>query len=107
MTKYFRITGYCPEENFCFIIDSNGMFEKLWQFSSFVLQKKLIVLEVSNDEKFLDVNINKVKEDKDHMMLQITATGMPEYINYIINNVTYKAIKVADKIYIPNKEQII
>ena len=22
--NYFRITGYCPENDFCFIIDSNG-----------------------------------------------------------------------------------
>lgn len=28
MTNYFRITGYCPENDFCFIIDCNGMFEK-------------------------------------------------------------------------------
>lgn len=35
MNNYFRITGYWPESDICFIIDSNGMFEKLWQFSSF------------------------------------------------------------------------
>ena len=27
---YFRITGYCPEHDFCFILDSNGKYEKLW-----------------------------------------------------------------------------
>ena len=37
MTNYFRITGYYPEQDFCFIIDSNGMFEKLWQFSSYLI----------------------------------------------------------------------
>ena len=58
--NYFRITGYCPENDFCFIIDSNGIFEKLWQFSSFLIQKGLQVLEVSKEEQMLDVNIDKV-----------------------------------------------
>ena len=43
-TKYFRITGYHPSDNYCFIMDSNGMFEKMWQFSSFLIQKGLKVL---------------------------------------------------------------
>lgn len=32
--KYYRITAYNKEENFSCILESNGMFEKLWQFSS-------------------------------------------------------------------------
>ena len=26
--NYFRITAYYPEDNFSFIVDSNGKFEK-------------------------------------------------------------------------------
>ena len=37
MENYFRITGYDEKDDFCFIIDSNGMFEKLWQFSAFLV----------------------------------------------------------------------
>jgi hypothetical protein len=107
MTNYFRITAYYPEDNFCFIVDSNGMFEKMWQFSSFLIQKGMKVLEVSSDEKFLDINITKAEPDTEHILLRANADGKPEEITQTINGITYEAIKVADKIYIPNKEQIV
>jgi len=106
MSNYYRITGYCPENDFSFIIDCNGMFERMWQFSSMLIQKGLKVIEVSNDEKFIDVNIEKAEPDKDHLILRATADGKPEYITQTVNGVNYKAIKVADKIYIPNIERI-
>ncbi len=102
MTNYFRITGYCPENDFCFIIDSNGMFEKKWQFSSFLIQKGLKVLEISDAETFIDININKTEEDKERIFLRANADGKPQYIEHEINGVNYKAVKVADKMYIPN-----
>lgn len=105
MTNYFRITGYCPENDFCFIMDCYGMFEKKWQFSSMLIQKRLKVLEISDDETFLDVNITKVKEDKEFVFLRATADGKPKYIEQIISGITYKAVQVADKIYIPDRTQ--
>jgi len=102
MSNYYRITGYCPENDFSFIIDCNGMFEKMWQFSSYLIQKGLKVLEVSNDEKFIDVNMGKAEQDHDHLILRATADGKPEYITQTINGINYKAIKVAEKIYIAN-----
>lgn len=63
MNDYYRITGYCEQEDFSFILDCYGMFEKLWQFSSFLVQKGLKVLEVSNSDKFLDSNIPRAPEN--------------------------------------------
>ena len=103
--NYYRITGYCPENDFCFIVDSNGMFEKLWQFSSLLIQKGLKVLEVSSLEKIIDINIKPSPEDKEHIILRANADGKPEYINQTIDGITYKAVKVGNKIYIPNKEE--
>lgn len=100
--NYFRITGYSKEMDSCFILDSNGMFEKLWEFSSYLLQKNIEVVEVSKIENMLDVNIEKVENDKEHIFLRATADGKPEYINQNIDGITYKAIKVANKIYIPD-----
>ena len=102
MKNYFRITGYCPEHDFSFIIDSNGMFEKLWQFSSMLIQKGLKVIEVSASEKFKDINIKPIQEDESHIILRATAEGKPEYIDQTIDGVIYKAIKVGEKIYINN-----
>ena len=105
--NYFRITGYCPENDFCFILDSNGKYEKLWEFSSLIIQKGLQVLEVSKEENMIDVNITKANVDNEHILLRANASGKPEIIHQVINGITYKAIKVADKIYIPDKEQIL
>ena len=102
--NYFRITGYNQENDFCFILDSNGMFEKLWQFSSYLIQKGIKVIEVSKLEDIIDINIEPVEEDKDHLLLRATANGKPEYVDQQVNGITYKAIKVADSLYIINKE---
>lgn len=103
MSNYFRITGYVKEKDVCFIMDSNGYFEKLWQFSSYLVQNNIQILEVSNDTKFQDVNIGKVDYDKDHLFLRATTKGKPEYINHTIDGEIFKAVKVGEKIYIYEK----
>lgn len=107
MNNYYRITGYYEKEDFCFIIDSNGMFDKLWKFSSFLVCKEIEVLEVTKLENVIDINIEPSNEDKENLILRTTAKGKPEYITQTINGVIYKAIKVNDKIYIPDKIQIV
>lgn len=97
--NYFRITGYCPDYDFCFIIDSNGKFEKLWQFSAYLVEKGLKVLEVSKQENMEDINIKPATEDNEFLILRANADGMPKYITHD----SHKAIKVGDKIYIPDK----
>ena len=101
MTHYFRITGYLPKDDISFIMDSNGMFEKLWQFSAYVISKGCKVLEVSTDEKFIDVNIDKAEEDKNHVILRACGKGKPNYIQQTLNGVIYKAVEIKGKIYIP------
>ena len=73
------------------------MFEKLWQFSSFLLTKGLQVLEISNDEKFLDGNISRADYNSEQVILRANAKGKPEYITQSVDGVTYKAVKVAEK----------
>ena len=43
--NYFRITGYNQKGNYCFIMDCNGMFEQLWQFSKYLLDSDMDVIE--------------------------------------------------------------
>lgn len=107
MKNYFRITGYVKEKDKCFIMDCNGMFEKLWQFSSFMVQHKIQVLEVGNGDKFIDGNISLVDYDVNHIALRATAKGVPENTTYKIDGTTYEAIKVGDKIYVPDKNFIL
>ena len=103
MTNYFRITGYDPNNDYCFILDCNGKFEKKWQFSSILIQKGFKVLEISDDETFLDVNITKIEEDKENVYLRATAKGKPIYTEQEKDGFIHKAVQVADKIYIPNR----
>ncbi len=49
MNHYFRITAYHPKHNVCAVFDSNGKFEKLWQFSSFLVFKGFNIVEVGAD----------------------------------------------------------
>jgi hypothetical protein len=100
-TKYFRITGYHPEENFSFIMDSNGKFEMLWQFSSYLVKKGLKILEVSTDEQFKDINITRAPENTTQMMLRANAKGKPIYSEKIINGIPQKVVTVGDKSYMP------
>ena len=51
---YYRITAYYPQDDFSFIIDSNGKFEKLWQFSSYLVNKEIQIVEVSKEEQIID-----------------------------------------------------
>ena len=105
--NYFRITAYYPEDNFSFILDSNGKFEKLWQFSAYLISKGIKVIEASKQEQMLDINIELAPQDNEHIILRANADDKPKYLTQTINGVTYKAIKVADKMYIPDRTQIL
>ena len=81
------------------------MFEKLWQFSSYLVQKGIKIIEASYVDNVIDINITKAEEDKDHFILRANADGKPEYITQSIEGENYKAIRVGDKLYIPDKER--
>lgn len=77
MANYFRITAYHPARNICAVFDSNGRFEKLWQFSSYLVQKGFKIVEVGGDDKFLDGDFPKVHES-DKLILRACGRGAPE-----------------------------
>lgn len=103
--KYYRITAYYPADNFTFIADSNGKFAELWQFSAYLVKKGLKIIEVGRLVNMLDINISPAENDTLNVLLRACADGKPKYIEQEYNGILYKAIKVGDKIYIPNKEQ--
>ena len=103
--QFYRITAYYPQDDFSYIIDSNGKFEKLWQFSSYLVSKGIKIVEASKEEQIIDINIEKPKIDNENLIMRATADGKPEYVEQTINGTTYQSVKVADKIYIPNKEE--
>lgn len=94
--NYFRITAYNKEEDFSCILDSNEMFEKLWQFSSYLVNKGLNIIDASKLENITDTNIDNANVDTEHIILQATQDGKVEPKDYVI--------KVADKFYITNNQ---
>ena len=95
MQNYFRITAYHPEKNISVIMDSYGMFEKLWQFSSFMVQKGFKIIAVGNDKTFTDGNLSKETElEPEKIILRACANGKPTIAN--------GRVEVNCKFYIPN-----
>lgn len=78
MANYFRITAYHPTENLSVIMDSNGLFEKLWQFSSFMVSKGFKIIEVGGEDKFDDGDMPKAEQDTVHVILRACKSGEPE-----------------------------
>ena len=64
-------------------------------------------MEVGNESKFTDGNIDRIEENSEKIFLRANADGKPEYITQTVNGVTYKAVKVADKVYIPDRTQTV
>lgn len=78
MVNYFRITAYHPAENISAVFDSNGMFEKLWQFSAYLVGKGFKILAVGGEEKFSDGDMPKAEYDNVHIILRACKSGEPE-----------------------------
>lgn len=102
MTNYFRITGYLPEQNISFVMDSYGAYEKLWQFSSELLRKGCKILFVGNSETFSDETISKLSAVSKKPALRAIASGSPTEETYTANDIVYSAVRIGDKVYIPD-----
>ena len=94
MANYFRITAYHPVEVFSAIIDSYGMFDKLWQFSAYLVSKGFKVLEVGSEGSFTDGNITRAEYDAERMILRACQKGKPTYRDgtVIVEGKYYKPI---------------
>ena len=78
MANYFRITAYHPTENLSVIMDSNGLFQKLWQFSSYMVSKGFKIIEVGGEDKFDEGDMSKAEQDTVHVILRACMSGKPE-----------------------------
>ena len=106
MSNYYRITAYYPAEDCTFITDSNGKFEKLWQFSAYLVSKGVKVLEVSTDEKFLDGNIPRAKVHSEYVFIQAARKGQPTIFTVTMNGRNYRMVEVAGRKYIPDRNEV-
>ena len=105
MANYFRITAYHPIEDLSLIIDSNGKFKELWEFSSYLVKKGFKILEVGDNTKFLDGNLGLTPENPDKIVLRACTEGRPQYTTFQQNGIEYHAIQIRNKIYIPDRNK--
>ena len=91
MNNYFRITAYNPIHDISFIIDSNGKFDSLGDFSAFLIKKNCKIIQIGRTENFQDGNIFKI-EYCNNLVMRACMFGKPERKNAIIavNNRYYK-----------------
>lgn len=78
MNNYFRITAYHPTEDLTVIADSNGKFEKLWQFSAYMVSKGFKIIAVNKEEDFEEGNMPKIVPAADKITIQAYLTGKPQ-----------------------------
>ena len=94
MSNYFRITVYNPVHNISAIIDSNGKFKKLWQFSAHLVAKGFKIVSVTGTDNFSEGNIPMNDVPTDTILLRACAQGQPE--------ITGNTITVRNKFYNTN-----
>ena len=54
MNNYYRVKAHFEKEKITAVFDSNGCFEKLWQFSAFIIAHGGTILDVQKDEQMTD-----------------------------------------------------
>lgn len=94
---YFRITAHSPKYDICMIADSNGKFEKKWQFSAFLVAKGFDIIEVNDETNFEDGNFSKAVADSEHIIVRACMKGRP--------TVRGAVIEVNGRNYISNKRR--
>lgn len=103
MNNYFRITAYNPEHNIGFIADSYDKFEKIWQFSSYLIQHGCKIIEVNNSDNFLDYkNLPLLTEPSDKIIIRAIEEGRTNYLPRVIDGKNCRIVVMDDKQYIPD-----
>lgn len=101
--NHFRVTAYHHGEDITVLIDSYGVYEKLWQLSSMLVMKGFKILEASDNTKFLDVVIPEIHPNTDKLYLRACMQGKPDVFLQDIDGRRVKVIQVENRMYIPDK----
>ena len=99
MSTYFRITAYYPKEDISAILDTNGKYEELWEFSAFLVSKGFKIIEVCEGEQIIDATFPLIKNPTSKIHLRAIGKGKPEIQELEYESRKCKAITVFDKIY--------
>ena len=101
---YYRITGYYPQKNVSFIADSNGKFEKLWQFSAYLKSMGCDIIAVSRIENMIDENTPQIEYNDKQFCIRTCAMGTSTFSTLKTGGTVYRSLKVGSIEYIPDKD---
>ena len=102
--NHFRVTAYHPAEDITVMLDSYGIYDKLWQLSSALVMKGFKVIEATDSSKFVDVNIPTIEPNDKQLCLRACMIGRPDEFLQEIDGRKLKVLQVENRMYIPNKE---
>ncbi|MCM1368198.1 MAG: hypothetical protein NC184_05280 [Roseburia sp.] len=101
--NHYRVTAYHPTEDVTVLIDSFGVYDKLWQLSSMLVMKGFKILEVSDSTKFVEVNIPNIEPNNKQLYLRACMVGRPDEFIQDIDGRRVKVVQVENRMYIPDK----
>ena len=99
MANYFRITAYHPETDISVIVDSYGKFEKLWEFSAYLVAKGFKILEVGKDDYIIDAGYDRVSTRSNKVLLMGYGKGKADIQDVNYQDRPCKAIAVYNMAY--------
>jgi hypothetical protein len=100
----YRITAYNKEINISVIMDSTEKLKNLEDFERYMVQKGFKIIESGTDDTFLGGNIKPPINYPEYVILRACQYGEPQERSLNIDGITYRAIKVNQKIYVPDKK---
>ena len=69
---------YHPDKDISVILDSNGKFEKLWQFSAYLVQKDFKIVQVETVDNSIDSTFPLVSQTSSKIFLRSIGKGRPD-----------------------------
>ena len=99
MANYFRIAAYHPATDVSVIVDSNGKFDMLWQFSAYLVAKGFKILEVAKDDLIIDAGNERVSTPSNKVLLMGYGKGRADIEDVTFENRPCKAISVHNMAY--------
>ena len=101
MREYFRVVGYCEEKDFCFVLDSYGYCNEIWELSADLIRRKYRVPIATTQGNMLD----QYTRNTLRLFAYVVAQDM-QHKALALDGVRYKAVQVGDKVFVTDKTAI-
>ena len=75
--EYYRITARNASEELSIIADSYGKFEKLWEFSAYLVERGFRIIAVDREQFFIDGTMPKADAPRDKLMIRTVSKDEP------------------------------